>query len=184
MPSASARRVSAERAQHILEERTRRLAQRGAVSTVASRPTLLCDLGSELCGLSPAFVARVVPDGPHAALPGAPPALAGLFAAGGQGYLLIDLALALGRAEAVTGGGHVLLLRHTAPRFALRAGRVLGLVEVQPVTPGEAAPPADPLEGHATWHANLPDQPPQSLGLVDISRLLQPFLPSDQPTGA
>ncbi|KAA2212079.1 chemotaxis protein CheW [Teichococcus oryzae] len=180
--SSSAFHVPPARAQRILEQRTRDLAERGQV--VAERPLppmLICALGEELCGLSLEDVARVVPDGPCAPLPGAPPALLGLMGARGQAFLLLDLALALGRGQPARPGGHVLLLRHAAPRFAIRVDRVTGVQAPQSLPPDPHAGPG-PLSGHALLPSAAPR--PVLLGLIDTARLLHPFLPAAQTLGA
>ena len=181
MPDATAR------AARLLAARTRRLARRSAPPAPAGRPLLLCLAGTACFGLPLEAVARVLPVSPWAALPGAPPALLGLLGRDGQLYSLLDLALALGLGQAAAAeGGHLLLLRQAPRRFALRVDRALGVAAPPALeAPGRAADA--PITGHAPVPPGmLPSDPeqPRLAGLVDLDRLLQPFLASSAPSGS
>jgi purine-binding chemotaxis protein CheW len=172
----------AHRAEQILQERTAALAARPALlAPAAPRLALLaCAVGAELYGLPLAAVAQAVPQGPCARLPGAPPALLGLFGQAGQVFCVLDLGAAFGRPVDPAAAGHFLLLRQDRAggglRFALRADRVIGAVRVPPP---EAAPAA--AGSAVAGHARLDDG--RLLGLLALDRLLLPYRPA-APTHA
>lgn len=172
------------RAAQILEERTRALAARGAMAAPSQTPVtvLVCALGGELYGIPVAAAAQVVPDAPFTALPGAPPALLGLVGQAGQVWLLLDLALALGRAAPVAPGGHALLLRSSPRAFALRVERVAGVFSLLPVA-AEGGQGGGAVSGHAPAPPELAGGG-ALVGLIDPARLLQPFLSSAVHSGA
>lgn len=197
----------AAQAERLLELRTRQLAARRGRRQAAAAPlppVLACAVGEALYGVPLAAVARVLPLGPLAPLPGSPPALLGLHGQAGQVHAVLDLGLALGAAPHAPSpavGGHLLLLREAPRRFALCVGRVLRVAEPLPLSgaAAEAAPglaPGRALAGHAL----LPGErgaAPRLMGLVALERLLLPYRadgPADpgpaspilaaQPTGA
>ncbi|MDJ0388037.1 chemotaxis protein CheW [Roseomonas sp. E05] len=178
--------VPPPRAARILEQRTRLLAARGAAAAPAeARLTVMaCQLETEFYGLPLGAVAQVLPLMAWAPVPGALPAVLGLFSHAGQMFCLLDLAMALGRAAPQGEGGHVLLLRAAGPRrFALRVERVAGATEVTPLQdPGRPAERA--LTGHALTPPELAGGRRALLGLVDSHRLLQPFMAPALPSGA
>jgi purine-binding chemotaxis protein CheW len=167
-----------QRARRILDERTAALARRGAPAPppgALSPPLLLCALGAETYALPIAAMLRVVPAGPHTPAPGQPPAMLGFFGRAGQVFVLLDLGLALGLPAAAAGpGGHLLLLRHGLRRFALRVDRALGAPGPLPLAegPSSSAGQVDgPLAGTVLTPGGL-------AGLIDLPRLLHPFLPT------
>ncbi len=179
---ASPYHVPPARARRILDQRTAMLAaRRGTAPEQALLPTLICRLDEEFCGVPLPGVARVVPDAPCAALPGAPAALLGLVGLRGQSFLLLDLALAMGRARPVRPGGHLVVLRHAAARLVLRVDRAEGVRALQPLPPA-----AGSLSGAISGHALLPTGPTSStlVGLIDMDHLLQRFLPVAHTAGA
>lgn len=170
----------------VLDARTRQLALRdgGRVQEgPAPVPVLACTLGTETYGMPLAAIGQVVSFAPLTPTPGAPPAMLGLLGRAGQVFIVLDLGAALGAPSATPSGGHLLLLRHGTRRFALRVDRALAAMAAIPAdSPAEAAP-----HRAVTGHALSPDG--TLLGLIDLDRLLRPFLaaaPSTPPpsTGA
>jgi purine-binding chemotaxis protein CheW len=171
-----------ERAARILEARTCQLAARGAPAEArpAAPPLLLCAVGAECHGLPLAAMAQVVPFAPCTPAPGQPAAMLGFHGRAGQVFIVLDLGLALGTAPARE-GGHLLLLRHAPRRFALRVDRALGAARDLPlVEPGTAAARdgagGGALAGHVMTPAGLAGPEPRLAGLIDLDRLLRPFL--------
>jgi purine-binding chemotaxis protein CheW len=174
------------RAARILDARTRHLAARGAArdSGPVSPPLLLCTLGSETYGLPLASVAQVVPFAPCTPAPGQPAAMLGFHGRAGQIFTVLDLGPALGMGTARE-GGHLLLLRQAPRRFALRVDRALSAADSLPLVESEAVPeapgqPAAPRHGaiasHAMAPAGLAGLTPALVGIIDLDRLLRPFL--------
>jgi purine-binding chemotaxis protein CheW len=173
------------RLERILDARTRQLAARegtregsGIAPGPAPIPVLACTLGSETYGLPLTAIAQVVPFTPLTPTPGAPPAMLGLLGRNGQVFIVLDLATALGAtmpgvSPASQPAGHLLLLRHGPRRFALRVDRAAGAIEALPAeAPTEAAP-----HRAVTGHALAPSG--ALLGLIDLERLLRPYLASE-----
>lgn len=179
--------VPPQRAARILEQRTRLLAARGAAAPAETRlPVMVCQLGTEFYGLPLGAVAQVLRPTGWAPVPGALPAMLGLFSHAGQMFCLLDLAQALGRAapEGQGEGGHVLLLRTAGPRrFALRVERAAGVAEVTPL-PESGRPSERALTGHALTPPEMAGGRRALLGLLDPHRLLQPFMAPAVPSGA
>lgn len=184
--------ASETRAARILDARTRHLATRGAAreSGPVSPPLLLCALGSETYGLPLASVAQVVPFAPCTPAPGQPAAMLGFHGRAGQIFTVLDLGLALGTGTRHE-GGHLLLLRHAPRRFALRVDRALSAAEALPLVEAEAAQdipgqPAAPRHGaiadHAMAPADLAGAGTTLVGLIDLNRLLRPFLAGARTT--
>lgn len=169
-----------DRAARILDARTRQLATRGATPETGpvSPPLLLCTLGNEAYGLPLAAVAQVVPFAPCTPAPGQPAAMLGFHGRAGQIFIVLDLGLALGMGAARE-GGHLLLLRHAPRRFALRVDRALSAAEALPLAAAEAAD-AEPRHGaiasHAMAPAGMAGPGPALVGVIDLDRLLRPFL--------
>jgi purine-binding chemotaxis protein CheW len=162
--------------ERILDARTEALAARqraGAATGPAAIPLLACTLGAETYGLPMAAIARIVPTAPLTPLPGGPPAMLGLLGRAGQVFIVLDLGLALGLpASGQAEGGHLLLLRQPGPRrFALRVDRAAAALRA---TPLEAAAPEEAPHRAVTGHALSPEG--GLIGLVDLPRLLHPFL--------
>lgn len=181
------------RAERLMEERTRSLAGRGRhdAAPQATLPVVACALGDEFYGVPLAMAAHVLPAGPCVPLPGAPPAMLGLLGRAGQVFSLLDLGLALGRpgarpeAPALHGQaaeGHVVLLRPAPRRFALRVDRVLGVTEVAPLHRDDQPAAERMVAGHAWLPPALAGGRRPVLGLIDMRRLLQPYLSSPEPS--
>lgn len=178
---------SETRAARILDARTRHLARRGAARETGpvSPPLLLCMLGHETYGLPLTSVAQVVPFAPCTPAPGQPAAMLGFHGRAGQIFTVLDLGPALGMGTARE-GGHLLLLRHAPRRFALRVDRALSAAESLPLVEAEAArdaapnQPAEPRHGaiasHAMAPAGLAGPGAALVGLIDLDRLLRPFM--------
>ncbi|MEH3144989.1 MAG: chemotaxis protein CheW [Methylobacterium frigidaeris] len=163
--------LSPERVAALLDERTARLARRGAAALAApTRRVLLCRAGPELFGLPLEAVAEVSASRPCTPVPGAPPALVGLSGRNGTLVSVLDLAtcLGLGRTPDADEAAHVVLLRREAPRIALRVARALGAVEAV----------ADDAAGQRHRHgvAGHARAGGQSLSLLDLNALLLPYL--------
>lgn len=156
----------------LLEERSRRLAQRRATHAPGlegrGSDYLVVACGDARYGLDPAALAAVTPMQNYAPLPGAAAGCLGLISRAGAYYALYDLAALLQAAPATGSGmgrGVVLVLRRSAPLCALRADAVLGtrrasLVAASPGLHGLAA--ADALAGYASQD-NLPILDPDRL---------------------
>ncbi|WBV45369.1 chemotaxis protein CheW [Pseudoroseomonas cervicalis] len=174
----------AAQAERLLELRTRQLAARRGQREATPRlpPVLACAVGEALYGVPLTAVARVLPAGPLAPLPGGLPAMLGLYGHAGQVHAVIDLGLALGAAagHGLPAEGHLLLLREAPRRFALHVGRVLTVTEPLPLAGAAAAQAAAerPAGRALSGHALLPGErgaPPRLMGLVALERLLLPF---------
>lgn len=171
-------------AERLLEERTRALAGRAAGSRAQpSVAVLACGLGEEFCALPLHAVLRILSFVPCAPLPGTSPAMLGVCGQGGMLFNVLDLAAALSRgaAGAAPAGGHLLLLRHTPRRFALRVDRALGLARLPAALPFLAAEDAaTPVTAHAPLPAELAGELPAGrrpvMSLIDPHHLLRPYL--------
>jgi purine-binding chemotaxis protein CheW len=170
-----------ERAARIVEARTRQLAARGAPAEArpAAPPLLLCAVGAECHGLPLAAMAQVVPFAPCTPAPGQPAAMLGFHGRAGQVFIVLDLGLALGTAPARE-DGHLLLLRHAPRRFALRVDRALGAALDLPLVEASAAARnsagGGAVAGHVMTPAGLAGPEPRLAGIIDLDRLLRPFL--------
>jgi hypothetical protein len=182
-PTAAERRAT-----RILAARTRALAARGGAGGPAvplSPPLLLCALGAETYGLPLEAVLRVVPAAPCTPAPGQPAAMLGFFGRAGQVFIVLDLGLALGLRTAPGTGtpdGHFLLLRQGPRRFALRVDRALGAPGPLPLAEG----PGDDGGPSAVTTRVTAETPagPGLAGVIDLPRLLRPFLPDPASPGA
>ena len=179
-------RSAEERVQHILDERTERLAARpkdAAAATAALPRALICGSGHERFAIPIEQVAEVLPFQTCMPVPDGPPALIGLFGRGGRLVSVIDLALALGLEPA--GGDdedqHFVLLRREQPQVALRVERAHAVADILLLTGEEAAGfRSEAVTGYARAQTGFADQD-DVLSLLDTERLLRPFLPSSVP---
>lgn len=115
----------AMRNQAILQERTRRLAQRRVAAqrlTSADR-ALIAEVAGTRYGLWLDRLAGVAPMTACAPAPRGPAALLGLMTVRGGIWTVFDLARLLGVDGAAADGGHVVLLRHANRRVGLRVDR-------------------------------------------------------------
>jgi purine-binding chemotaxis protein CheW len=180
-------RSAEERVQEILDERTERLASRtdtAAPADVLPR-ALICGAGRERFGIPVEAVAEVLPHQKCMPIPDGPPALVGLFGRNGRLVSVIDLAVALGieTASASQEGRHFVLLRHEQPQVALRVDRAYAVADVLPLGGDETTGfRSDAVTGHAKAQAGFSDAD-SILSLLDINRLLRPFLPSSPVPG-
>ena len=173
----------------ILDERTKRLAGRATLEAAtldtATPPMLdqmlVCAIAAERYGFPVEAVAEVLPARPVIPLPGAPPAIIGIFGRGGGVVGVLDGALALGAAAptAHPRNGHFVLLRQRRPRLAVRVDRALGVAPAKII---ERFAPS-PLEGSmaVTGFARSPagrfEQSETLLTIVDVAQLLRTFAP-------
>ena len=182
-------RSAEERVQHILDERTERLASRrkdGASPAQALHRALVCGAGRERFGIPIEAVAEVLPPQKYLPVPDGPPALVGLFGRGGRLVSVIDLARALGiePSSAENGSHHFILLRRDQPQVALRVERAHAVADVLILTGEEATGfRSDAVTGYARLQDNAADRT-DILSLLDPERLLRPFLPSIPASGA
>jgi purine-binding chemotaxis protein CheW len=176
-----------ERARVILDERTERLASRRISSTVAAPDetrVLICGAGEERYGIPVQAVSEVLPFQACMPIPDGPPALMGVFARNGRLVSVIDLGAALGSAMSSDGENrHLVLLRREQPQVALLVDRAY---EVSPVTQLATSKAggfrSEAVTGYAEAGAGLADRE-RVLSLLDVDRLLRPFLPSSPVSG-
>jgi purine-binding chemotaxis protein CheW len=175
-----------ERTRQILDERTERLAHRqDARAPEAEAPrVLVCDAGPERFGLPVAAVAEVLPARECMPVPGAPPALLGVFGRNGRLVSVIDLSAALGIGPpAGEASGHDVLLRRQQPQVALRVGRAHAVSAIVPLAGHEGGGfRQEAVTGYARVQSGFAD-PERILSLLDVDALLRPFLPASPVTG-
>lgn len=177
-----------ERTRRILDERTRRLAERREDATrpgEENRSVLVCKAGQEHFGIPLDEVAEVLPFQTCLPVPGGPAALAGLLGRNGQLLSIIDLGLALGIASAPDEeeGRHLVLLRRFSPKIALRVDRVQAVEAVAPLAHEEGRSfRKEAVSGYAEIRSDIADRE-RILSLLDMDRLLHPFLQSLPASG-
>jgi purine-binding chemotaxis protein CheW len=177
-----------ERAQQILDERTERLAARrdvqaGPVAEAAR--VLVCGAGRERFGIAIEAVAEVLPDQKCMPIPDGPPALVGVFGRSGRLVSVIDLATALGLdpTSADNERWHFVLLRKEQPQVALRVERAYAVSSITPLAGEQSgAFHNEAVIGRAQVQSGFDDQE-RILSLLDMDRLLRPFLPSSPVPG-
>jgi hypothetical protein len=106
-------RLRAERRLALLSERTRRLAQRAALTTAEPAPAeqaLICTVGDNLFAIPLREVSRVRRLERYATAPSPEPALVGLVAEAGRARQVLDLVALLGGAPSAERGGWILVL--------------------------------------------------------------------------
>jgi len=182
-----ARTLSAEeRTRLILDERTRRLAGRSSGPSESAEETaqvLICEAGPERYGIPLGAVLEVLPYQTCVPVPDAPQALVGVFGRNGHLVSVIDLGQVLGAGSASpeSGSQHLVVLRRDKPRIALRVDRAHAVTAVSPLAPDRAgAFRNDAVIGYAEARHGFADQD-RVLSLLDIDRLIRPFLPSSVP---
>ncbi len=176
-----------ERARHLLDERTERLARRsGDVGEAAATArVLVCSVGAEFYGLPLEAVAEVLAFRTPMPVPGGPAGLIGVLGRGGHLVSVVDLGAAVGQAssDAEAENQHVVLLRRERPRIALRVDRALGVEDVLPLTAEDAREfRMEAVVGYAKSELGFADQD-RVLSLLDVDRLLRPFLTSSPASG-
>ncbi|GLS42178.1 chemotaxis protein CheW [Methylobacterium brachythecii] len=171
----------------LLDERSAALAARGRVAREVAehRDYLVCALSTERYGIALGAIATVLPERPCTVLPGAPAALRGIISHAGIIVSVIDLGLALGGTRGGGAGqsGHLLRLRTDGPALALAVDRVIRLasIEADAITASPAAGPhpglgAEAVSGYAPAGSEN-DGVAGGFAIVDLPRLLRPFLP-------
>ncbi|MEE1612246.1 chemotaxis protein CheW [Microvirga sp. CF3016] len=181
-------RSAEERVQQILDERTERLAARRDAASAPAEAlprALVCGAGRERFGIPVDGVAEVLPSQNCTPVPGGPPALIGLLGRSGRLVSVIDLGLALGLepSSADIENRHFVLLRREQPQVALRVERAYTVADILPLTGEEAAGfRNDAVTGYGKIQSGRADQD-ETLSLLDIDRLLRPFLPSSSLSG-
>jgi purine-binding chemotaxis protein CheW len=177
-----------ERARVILDERTEHLAsRRTSLTAPASNETqvLICGAGQERYGIPIQAVSEVLPFQACMPIPDGPPALAGVFGRNGRLVSVIDLGAALGSTGTPSDGEsrHLVLLRREQPQVALLVDRAHGVSTVTPLATSEAGSfRSEAVTGYAEAKAGLADQE-SVLSLLDVDRLLRPFLPNSPVSG-
>lgn len=176
-----------ERLRYILDARTRDLAARPAIENQDGADSgtiqvLVCATGRERIGLPVEAVAEVLPYRNSVPAADPVPGLIGYFGRGGHLVSVVDLGVALGTGDTAT-DGHLVLLRRTHPRVALRVDRAHGIDAVSPLSSEVATGDGDAIVGQAIVQAGFSGQE-GIVSLVDIDRLLRPFLKSTLPLGA
>ncbi|PSC03861.1 chemotaxis protein CheW [Alsobacter soli] len=180
-----------DRRARILDERTRELARRRIGPRAAAahgEAHLVCSLGRNHVGLPVASVAGVLPAKPCTPVPGAPPAVLGVFGHEGRTATAADLATALGVARAANGdpggAGVFVMLKGADPRLALRVD------SVQTVEPLAASEPAEAMgrdggSAFAVGYAPLATPSgPAIVTLLDAERLVRSLLSPSPAPGA
>lgn len=181
-------RSAEERVQQILDERTERLAARKDAASAPAEAlprALVCGAGRERFGIPIDGVAGVLPSQNCTPVPDGPPALIGLFGRSGRLVSVIDLGLALGleSSSADIENHHFVLLRREQPQVALRVERAYSVADILPLTGEETAGfRNDAVTGYGKAQSGLLDQG-ETLSLLDIDRLLRPFLTSSSLSG-
>lgn len=177
-----------ERTRQIFDERTERLAARPEKQAIpAPEPSkiLICEAGRESYGIPLDVVAEVLPSRECLPVPEGPPALVGLLGRNGQLVSVIDLGVALGIPGTTENGGkHFILLRRSAPRIALRVDHARGVEAVVAVASEKGGDfRKEAVIGYAKAQSDVADQE-RILSLLDIDRLLRPFLSPFPAPGA
>jgi chemotaxis signal transduction protein len=169
-------------ARRILDARTRELAlrERDGDDREETLSVLLVTVAAEGYALDLAFVGGVTPAVPCTSLPGAQPALLGLFVHGGELYGAIEVARLLGTSSAEASGGHYILLKDTNPAAALRVDHAAGILVVNRSDLTSASTEAGPSPVSLT----LPMESGEAVGLLDLAFILRSAFPSSSSHGA
>jgi chemotaxis signal transduction protein len=122
LDAAVAARLIERRALHLRRDRT---------IAVPGLAVMVWALGPERFALPLADIGSVFPGGRTTPVPGAPSALIGLASRRGRLINVVDPTAALGLGRRQAGDGHLLALRATQPRLALRVDRAEGVATLQ-----------------------------------------------------
>lgn len=179
-----------ERVCHLLDERTERLARRSGDRTSDAAETarvMICGVGREYYGIPLEAIAEILPFRTPMPVPGGPMGLVGVLGRSGHLVSVIDLGMAVGQvpspSEDEHENQHVILLRREQPRIALRVDRALGVEDVTPLTAeGDREFRSEAVVGYAKSDLGFADQE-RVLSLLDVDRLLLPYLPSSSVSG-
>jgi chemotaxis signal transduction protein len=175
-----------ERMRRLVEERTQALASRPAkdanAPSLPTRRVLTCRVGRELFGIPVEDVAEVTGFRPFVPAPMPMPGLVGHLGRAGQLLSLIDLPTALGLPDLSPASGHLILLRGSRQSFVLHAERV---EDVSTVTVASTNEDSAPRSRAVTAHAvHREDDAEQTISLIDLDALLEPFLSVSRVPGA
>lgn len=172
--------MATARQQQLLEKRTQILARRPQDAQEAGAPILMCEAGGNIYGLAMGDIAEVLPFRPCAPISGANFAILGLFARGGRMISALDLGRALDthRGDGAASDGHLLLLRGFTPPVALRVDRVIGTADVRRVASGDIADGGGERDAIVAYGQSITDFSLPLAALIDLGRLLRPFLSS------
>lgn len=178
--------LTADRRRGLLDQRTQALARPAQSTAEKGEAILLCQAGGGSYGLSIGEIAEVIPFRPCVPVAGANPAMLGLFGRSGRMVSALDLAGALTTRPADTSSldGHLLLVRGFNPPVALRVDRVIGTIEVRRVASGDLADGGGDRDAIIAYGQSLTDPAMPLAALIDLARLLRPFLPSPSLIGA
>jgi purine-binding chemotaxis protein CheW len=177
-----------ERTRLILDERTEHLASRGAeqASEIAEEAqVLVCGAGQERFGIPLRDIAEILPFQACMPVSDGTPALVGVFGRNGRLVSVIDLGTALGATTAPSDseGRHLVLLRREQPRVALLVDRAHGVSVITPLATHESGGfRSEAVTGYAQAKTSLADRE-RVLSLLDVDRLLRPFLPNSPVPG-
>ncbi|MDF2812452.1 MAG: chemotaxis protein CheW [Microvirga sp.] len=177
-----------ENARLILEERTQHLAARRLVDPapkVAARLVLVCSTGGERYGIALDEIAEVLPVQTCVPVPEGPPALVGFFGRRGHLVSVIDLGGALGTSAAPTDAvfHHLVLLRREHLRVALRVERAQSVTPATPLAAEEGQTfRSEAVTGYAEAEFGASGRG-RVLSLLDVERLIRPFLPPSPVSG-
>jgi purine-binding chemotaxis protein CheW len=177
-----------ERVRLILDERTEHLASR-LTSRADPAPdetqVLICGAGQERYGVPIQAVSEVLPFQACMPIPDGSPALVGVFGRNGRLVSVVDLGAALGGTPTPSDAEsrHLVLLRRAQPQVALLVDRAYGVSTVTPLATSDASSfRSDAVTGYAEAKTELADQE-RVLSLLDVDRLLRPFLPNSPVSG-
>jgi chemotaxis signal transduction protein len=157
--------LDAEVARRLLAQRAASLRREDAAAA-RGREVLVWTLGSEKFALPLGDIDLVLKSDRTTPVPGAPAALIGLASRRGRLLNVVDPAPALGQRTAEAGDGHLLVLKNTRPRLALRVDHAEGVtaLTIDALDDAEAG-------GALTRQAPLADG--GHLLLVDKDRLIE-----------
>ncbi|MEI8395437.1 MAG: chemotaxis protein CheW [Rhodospirillaceae bacterium] len=142
------------RIQHILTERTRRMAKAAADRTTEKTVALLvCRVGTERYALPLAEVVEVATLGTLALPPRSPPALLGAMNLRGVIYRVFDLGRLIALEGSAEPGGHVVILRSRGFPTGLRVDRAEGIVSL----PGDRLTRSDAADCGNRFTENVVD---------------------------
>lgn len=126
-----------DRLEHLLNRRTRELAERGREAVAQATPikAAILQQDSSLYAISLPEIAHVMPLEKYASLPGGRRGIIGLVSHGGEVYKILDLGSALTQAQASSSSlqRHVVILRAETMKTALLCDHVAGVADLVPV---------------------------------------------------
>ncbi|MFD2262985.1 chemotaxis protein CheW [Lacibacterium aquatile] len=182
-----ARRMEAmaqARRERMLDRRTQDIARPPAQAAAMGEAMLVLSAGGASYGLPVASVAEVLPHKPCVPVVGAALAMLGVFSRGGRMVSALDLAAILSGRMSAADGGYLVVLRGVEPPIALRVDAVTGTGDVRRVASVDIADGAAGGERDAVvaYGSLLSDPTAPLAGLIDLGRLLRPFLLPTSPS--